>query len=148
MKWNWGTKLVVAMAAFMIMIIVLVILMFQEKVELVEADYYPKGQNYQQHIDEINRTDQLPQPLDITYESGVVTIIFPYHFNPDSLSGEVSFYNRSESEKDLRFELKPDSLRTVRFDVRSLHGRYLIQIEWKYNNLGYFKENPINFPLQ
>lgn len=37
MKWNWGTKLVVSMAAFMTMVIVFVVLMMQQSVDLVRV---------------------------------------------------------------------------------------------------------------
>ena len=52
-KWNWGTKLVIAIILFMGFIFVLVYLSTQNTIDLVERDYYPKGLKYQNRIEEI-----------------------------------------------------------------------------------------------
>lgn len=144
MKFNWGTKLVIAMAAFMIMIIIFVVLMASEKVELVEKDYYPKGQNYQEHIDSKQRADQLTESVKIVTENGNLKIIFPAQFEYGKISGTVDFHHRSESDKDFHADLKPDQSGISMHDIRSLHGRYLLQIEWKYNDKTYYSEESLN----
>ena len=146
MKFNWGTRLVIAMAAFMIMIIIFVILMASEKVELVEPDYYPKGQNYQEHIDNKLRADQLTESVKIAIENGNLKIFFPSQFDYTKISGTVDFHHRSESNKDFKTELKPDLSGISTHEISHLHGRYLLQLEWKYNDKNYLTEESITFP--
>lgn len=146
MEFNWGTKLVISMAAFMIMIIIFVILMASEKVELVEPDYYPKGQNYQEHIDSKLRADQLTESVKIAVENGNLKINFPVQFDYTKVTGTVDFHHRSESNKDFQTELKPDLSGVSTHEISHLHGRYLLQIEWKYNEKTYFTEESLNLP--
>jgi hypothetical protein len=146
MKFNWGTKLAIAMAAFMIMIIIFVVLMASQKVELVEPDYYPKGQNYQEHMNNKLRADQLPEAVKIAVEDGKLKIIFPAQFEYSKLTGIVDFHHRSESNKDYQTELKPDQSGISTHEISQLHGRYILQIEWKYNDKTYFSEESLNLP--
>jgi hypothetical protein len=146
MKFNWGTKLAIAMAAFMIMIIIFVVLMASQKVELVEPDYYPKGQNYQEHMNNKLRADQLPEAVKIAVEDCKLKIIFPAQFEYSKLTGIVDFHHRSESNKDYQTELKPDQSGISTHEIGQLHGRYILQIEWKYNDKTYFSEESLNLP--
>ena len=59
MKWNWGTKLFIAIVIFMGFIFVLVYMRTRHDVSLVENDYYPKGLKYQDRLEEISTAKQM-----------------------------------------------------------------------------------------
>ena len=55
MKWNWGTKLFIFTALFMIFMVILAVLSFRQDLHLVENDYYPKALEFQKKIDKMNK---------------------------------------------------------------------------------------------
>jgi hypothetical protein len=59
MKMNWGTKLVALTVLFMCFIIFMIIKMVNQDVALIETDYYEKGENYQNTINENKGVDSL-----------------------------------------------------------------------------------------
>ncbi|MCC7318313.1 MAG: FixH family protein [Bacteroidales bacterium] len=143
MKWNWGTKLALAMAAFMIMIIIFAVLMMRENIQLVEKDYYPKGQAFQELIQKKTNTVPFEEEIKYTIGQGQLQIMFPVFFEPEQIKGTVHFYNRMEEFGDKTFELKPDANGFFKFPLPELHGRYIVKIDWTFNNQGYYTEKTI-----
>lgn len=146
MKINWGTKLVIAMAVFMTMIIIFVVLMFREDINLVESDYYPKGQRYQEVIDKRQHSDALKEKLTVGLENGLVWIQVPKTMESKKISGNVHFYHRVESKKDFTVDLIVDTNNIFKYNAENLHGRYILKVEWNYDKTSYFNEESINIP--
>jgi hypothetical protein len=146
MKWNWGTKLVVAMAAFMTMVIIFVVLMFQESVDLVEKDYYPKGQAHQQLIDKRNNAAHFADSITATLSDGEVLISFPQIADPNGIRGTVHFYQRISGDKDQFAELTLDSLGVFRYPAGLLRGRYILKIDWTNGGQSFYTEKTIDLP--
>ena len=146
MKINWGTKLAISMAAFMIMIIVFVVLMMREDVNLVEKDYYPRGQNYQEIIDKKQHSAALNDSLILGFVDGIVSIRFPKGIDYSKITGKVHFYHRVESKMDFTFELNPDQNGVCQYKPEGLHGRYIVKTEWDHAGTSYFNENVLNIP--
>jgi len=146
MKINWGTKLVMAMAAFMTMLIIFVVLMMREDVNLVESDYYPKGQNYQAIIDKKQHADALNEALIVGYSDGFISMQFPKKLVYNNFSGIVHGYNRMDSKKDFTIILKSDSSSLLHYQIDKLHGRYILKTEWENAGVSYFNENVLNIP--
>ncbi len=143
MKINWGTKLAIAMAAFMIMITTFVVLMMREDISLVETDYYPKGQQYQEIIDKKQHSSELKDSLSVVYKDDKINIHFPANMDFHQISGKVQLYNRMSSKLDLYVNLLPDSTNTFGFKTVGIHGRYVVKIEWNYQGISYFNEEPL-----
>jgi hypothetical protein len=146
MKFNWGTKLAIAMAAFMIMIIIFVVLMMREDVNLVESDYYPKGQKYQEIIDKKQQSAELSDSLVTGYTDGFVTIQFPKGMNYSKITGSAHFYHRVESKFDFKTIVNPDTNGIFFYKADNLYGRYIVKTDWQYNGVSYFNENSLNIP--
>lgn len=144
MKWNWGTKLMLAMAAFMIMVILFGIRMFREGVELVEKDYYPKGQAHQQLIDKRNNAKEFSEKINITHGQGVVKIYFPEELETSKITGEVHFYQRVNEQYDRFVKLSVDTAHCFSYPSTSLKGRYIVKIDWAYDGKAYYTEKTID----
>jgi len=140
MKWNWGTKLAIAMAAFMIMIIIFATLMMRESVDLVERDYYPKGQAFQDLIQKKSNAEPYAEQIQLIAKDGALQINFPDFFIPSNLKGTVFFYNRVKDTGDMTYELSsnPDGAFVV--PIAGLSGRYIVKIDWEYEGISYFVE--------
>ncbi len=146
MKWNWGTKLVLAMAAFMSMLIIFAVLMMREEVPLVEKKYYPKGQAFQETIEKRNRAKVFNDSIVATQHGREIILSFPKSLRQDGISGNLHLYNRMTENGDRFFTLQADDQGQFVFPKDSLNGRYILRIDWQYDNIDYYTEK--NMTLQ
>ncbi len=143
-QWNWGTKLVIAMGAFMLMVISMVVFMVRQDVSLVEKDYYPRGQAHQEMIDRVQNT--LPYVNDIlaVVENGSVIISFPPFFEPLSTEGFVHVYHRISDANDRYLPLMLDQSNRFSFPLAGMHGRFILKITWQQKGVDYYTEKNID----
>lgn len=146
MKWNWGTKLVLWMAAFMTLIIVFAVLMINEDVSLVEADYYPKGQTHQELIDKKHKANSLSDQITMKNNNGRLELQFPVDVVNEPISGELQLYHVVDDKRDqyVPVELNESGLMVI--NVAGLSGRYILKIDWKTTADEYYTELKINLP--
>jgi len=139
MKWNWGTKLFIAIVLFMALIVGFVIASFQQTVNLVEKDYYPKGQVYQTRLDEIKNA--VPLRDSFIFEKGETSIILTLPLiNADTAS--VYFFRPSDTKFDRIYDISTGD--TVFEFARNefIRGKYKIKVYWKTNGkANYFERD-------
>lgn len=140
MKWNWGTKLFIATAAFMVMLIIFAVLMMKERISLVEKDYYPKGQDYQQLIDKKNNANSLSDQILVNVNGNELVLQFPKQLNTDSISGNIQLYNVVDDIFDKYVILEVDSGGQMRIPIDLSKGRYLMKMDWKHHESLYYTE--------
>ncbi len=141
--WNWGTKIVIGLAAFMLLIVGFVIRMAMEDVSLVEKDYYPKGQAYQQLLDRVQNTVPYAQEITAMVENETLKVSFPGFFRPQAVTGNVHLYNRVSDKGDIEIALKLDDNSVFSYDASGLRGRYIIKIEWEQDGVEYYTEKKL-----
>ncbi len=146
MKWNWGTKLFILTAAFMIMLIIFAVLMIREEINLVEPDYYPKGQTHQELIEKRQNASSLSDQIQVKVENGQLKLVFPDVLGSEEISGKIHLYHIAEESKDAVFEINPDTNNVVVFNVANLQGRYKLKMDWEHNGSAYYTEKQINIP--
>lgn len=143
MKWNWGTKLVIAMAIFMGFIFVLVYQCTLHDINLVEKDYYPKGIKYQDRLDEIANAKPLENQIRVYQEIEKIIIAFP-EIHPDT--GSITFFRPSDTKFDQLYNFSLDSNYRTSFPKNKfIQGKYLVKIYWEKENVGYYVEKPFYF---
>jgi hypothetical protein len=146
-KWNWGTGLFIAASLFILMIAVFAYFMFQQNFDLVERDYYPKALVYQQKIDKLNNTAQLPERAKVEIAGNSVIIRFPSAFHPDSVSGTVMFYRPSGVYGDVNIFIRLDSAGIISYPLSGLiKGNYLVKLDYNHGNTGYYQEETLRVP--
>lgn len=142
-KWNWGTKLLIAMILFMGMLVGMVVLSTRHSIMLVEKDYYPKGLKYQDRLDEISNAGQYAAELRIYQQADNIIITLP-EINPDT--GSIVFFRSSDNNLDRTFLLLPHTMTSVSFPKKEFtKGKYLVKIYWRQNSKGYYIEKPYYF---
>lgn len=141
--WNWGTMLVIGMAAFMLMILALVARMASVDVSLVEKDYYPKGLAYQEKLDKVQNTVPYASDIIAKVENKILTVSFPEFFQPDAVNGAVWIYHRVTDAKDIEVDLKLDQNGVFSYPATNMRGRYIIKIDWEQNGIVYYTEKRI-----
>lgn len=144
-EWNWGTKLVIAMAAFMLMVIAFVVVMFQQDISLVEKDYYPRGQAYQDMIRQVQNTVPYAGDIHADAADDELRISFPAFFRPEATQGLVHFYHRIDDAHDRYVRLSLDENGVFSYPARGLKGRYILKISWQQDDIDYYTEKSITF---
>ncbi len=143
-KWNWGTGIALFIILFMGLTLWKVYLTTQHPVMLVEKDYYPRGLQYQQRIDERHNARLLKSKFLVYAQNEEVIIHFP-PLHPDSSS--FTFFRPSDDKFDLSFPFHPDSLGFMHLPMRKFEkGKYVLKIYWEEKGGKYYVEK--NFYLK
>lgn len=144
MKWNWGTKLFVGAALFMVMLIAFGVLMMRESISLVERDYYPKAQEFQKQIEKRDNGLPFASEVMITWADDQLQLTLPPMFNKEGVTGNLLMYNRSDDTRDAAFEFSYNGDSLYIFSAAALRGRYLARITWSDGIKAYFVEKSIS----
>ena len=142
-KWNWGTKLLIAIVIFMSFIIVLVYQSYNNVILLVEKDYYPKGLKFQDRLDEIENARPLTKQLRVYQEAEKLVVVFP-EIHPDT--GTIYFFRPSATNLDLTYTLEPEANNSMSFPKSKFQkGKSILKIFCKENDTAYYIEKPYYF---
>lgn len=107
---GWGLRVIILISAFLILTLALVFFAFSQKVDLVESDYYAKGLDYQNHIDESANYSKLQSPIEYNSLGKTLQIKVPLKELGTIVSGKVKLYRLSDSRSDFESQLSTDSL--------------------------------------
>lgn len=143
MKWNWGSKLFIGAALFMIMLIVFGVLMMRESISLVERDYYPKGLDFQNQIERRNNGLAFADNLKIEWANNQLLLFMPEAFLTDGMKGSLHLYNRADDTRDAYFDFAYTGDSVIVFNAATIPGRYLAKITWTLNNKEYYVEKSL-----
>lgn len=137
-KWNWGTKLVIWIAAFIIFMLTLVFMTTTTKVNLVEADYYPKGLIYQSRIDAIENAKIIDAVFTTSQNTESIIINTPdIHID----SGNIMFFRPSGNSLDRNYDLVINEERKMIFSKDNFKsGKYILKINWFHKDKEYYIE--------
>ncbi len=145
MKFNWGTGIFIFIILFILTMISVVIFSFNQQVNLVTPEYYPKGVQYEDHITKVKNAALLKEKVYYKHIDNKIILSFPEEFTGKTVSGTVQFYYITDYKKDYKFELKLNKDRTQEFSVNDLvSGRYILKIDWKDNKKAYFQQMDLN----
>lgn len=144
LKFNWGSGIAATYILFMIIILVMVFIFMNQDVSLESKDYYEKGIKYQEQIDKMNRTKNLPEQLDISVAQNAVTFLFPKNFKANELTGTISFFRPSDKTKDFNVTISADTTRAQSISTANLtRGLWKIIVDWNANGNSYFNEKMV-----
>jgi nitrogen fixation protein FixH len=112
--------------------------------DLVRKDYYAEEIQFQQHLDQMNRTQALNQKPAIEFDPtrNVLTIFLP---NAEaSATGDIHFYRPSDAtlDRNVKLSLKADGSQQI--DGRQLReGLWKVRVTWTAHGQQYFCEKSI-----
>ena len=141
---SWGTKIAVLYIGFVALIITLVVISMNQKVDLVSKDYYSQEVKYQERIDATNNANAGEKQ--ITFRANPEHVVFTYNaaLLTKDFSGEIYFLRPSDAEKDLHIKMSPDMDGMQSVEVSQLsHGMYKLQLSWTINGKKYFHEDVV-----
>jgi len=137
---NWGIKIVLGLAAFMTFIMVLAYFMMTSKNDdLVDADYYEKGINYDVDFQKkihVKRDHATPE---VVLSADQLTITFA-----KGASGSVKLIRTADKDLDRAMVLKTDSLNQFTIPIKGLaRGLWKLQIDWDSHGTAYLYEKEV-----
>jgi len=138
---NWGTKLVLGMAAFMSFIIGMVVYMFKQHGNdaLVEDDYYEKGINYDKEYDANSNTlnDDAAPIIKLSNTQLILQL-------KDAADYQLTLMRPSAKEKDVKSSGRTiGDANLIIVDAAKLDkGLWSLKLEWRSNGKNYqFKKD-------
>jgi len=137
---NWGTKIVIGLAIFMISIVALGIIMTSGKKDaLVENDYYEKGINYDK---DYNREEQMKHDHakpELAVSKEKITLTFK-----NEAKGTARLIRMADKNLDRKLNFRSDASNQVIIPSATLQkGAWKLVIEWISNDKSYLCEEEI-----
>ncbi|MBX3239902.1 MAG: FixH family protein [Chitinophagaceae bacterium] len=141
---NWGYKLLIAILGFAGFMAFMVYKSHTTEFQLVEKEYYKSELKYQQVIDAAQRASQLSSQLKVIREGDNIIIRLPEEMKQQPVTGSVWFYCAYDSGMDRKIPLDMNTEGIQVLDARLFTpGNYTVKVEWKTNDLDYYKEQRI-----
>jgi len=144
---SWGTKIAMLYISFVLLIIFMVVLSMNQKIELVSKDYYAQELVYQNKIDEMNNANALSESVESTITLEGLTLTFPKNFKSSKVNGTVLFFRPSDASKDYKTTVVLNDNLQQNISKNNLSsGMYKMQLSWSANDKNYFIEKVIVIP--
>ena len=144
MKINWGWKLLIGYSVFVIATIGMIVFTTTINNDKVIENYYEEELKYQDKINMIKRTNDLPEKPDISQDSNFVRILMPDFMKSKSVSGNILFYRPNSKAMDISIPLVTDSSGVQVIPTSNLaRGNWKIELAFALNEIKYFQEEII-----
>ncbi len=140
-KWNWGTKIWLVYLGFVLFMTSLVVLCFQQDVNLVTPNYYAEELKFQQVIDGQQNNNALSASLTVEDGTDFITVLFPAELGRID-SGTVTFYKPDNLKLDFSVSIKGGLF--YQFKKADFgYGLYHVKVSWFTKGLRYFDEQKL-----
>ena len=148
MKFNWGTGIVLAFAAFISFILYFVYRASADpkaEHDLVTEAYYTRESQYQARMEAAANLAARGSAVRVERNGSGLTLRFPEGILPDGTAGTVEFYRPSDKQFDFQRNLEQGADTLFVPDSRLLHGRWDIRLDWETGGKPYFQEIRITY---
>lgn len=144
-KFNWGTGIFIFIIIFVVTMLGVVYLSFQQDNDLVDESYYPKGMEYQQEINSRDRALELSSFFAAEQVNDEVIVTYPTEFKEMNFEkGEIYFYRPSAQKFDVKKKMKPGPDLKQAFPLSGFHsGKYIVKYSWIMGGETYYDEKII-----
>jgi len=141
MKFNWGTGIFITLVIFLIGMITLVIISSMQPLNLVTPDYYPKGIDYQQQINKIEKTKKLAVGIQFAQDEKLIYINFPAIDSINKPAGKVLVFFPRDNNLDREFNIEVNNslIQTISKEGM-VKGRCILKIDWSFDGVDYYQE--------
>lgn len=144
MKISWGTGLTIVIVTFLVATIGTVLYIMTIDVNLVADNYYEQEIKYQEQIDKIERTNLLPEQINVSVNGKIISVKFPSLFSYTEISGEIVLFRPSNKDFDVTVPIKIDSTYAQSISHPKLFkGLWKAKISWSTKNESYYNEEII-----
>lgn len=147
MKINWGTGIVIVIAAFISFIMYFVITMSTNKkysYDLVTDNYYQQELQYQKQIEAEKNAKNLIENVKLKHSEFGLTVNFPKDLDYKMINGKVFLYRPSNKQLDFEIPISISKPYLLVPEKRLLDGRWNIIVSWTYEKKDYLFKKELN----
>lgn len=136
---NWGHKIAAVYIGFALFMIFLVVMAFQQNVDLVADDYYAQEIAYQTRIDHVQNAKAKNYTVSTKLDEERLSLRFPV----PATHVKVHMFRPSDKGMDLHAvsETSTSELTFLRKDLSA--GKYLAKVEWQAEGETYYEERVV-----
>ncbi|SIR23553.1 FixH family protein [Maribacter ulvicola] len=148
MKINWGTGIIIAIAAFISFILFFVITMttsHNANHDLVTKEYYKAELGYQKEIDAERNATTASSQIEIKKSPEGLLVIFPKGYDDTNVKGTISLYRPSNKNLDFNLPISLSDSHLLIPDNKLLDGRWDIKVFWEHENKEFLHKKSITF---
>jgi hypothetical protein len=141
-RFHWGQAIVLCFVLFAGFIGTLVYRMSRQRVDLVKADYYESGIDYQRQVNRIRNAKPFQSNSVMNYSPDAhrLTIALPTAVS----RGEVLLYRPSDQRQDFRVVMPKAANSVVRIPTdRLTPGRWRVEATWTDGRQEYFLQEEV-----
>lgn len=141
---NWGHKITVVIAIFIIAMVSMVYLAFQQTNDMVDTNYYDKELKYQLKIDAAQNLNAASNEVLVTQYEKNVRVLLPKSLIQNFANGKLEFLKSDDKNKDLNLTFQPDSLGTFTIEGKKFsRGLYKVRLQWESDDKSYYREQDL-----
>jgi len=141
---NWGLRIIMLYATFVVFMLILVGMSVQQDFDLVSKDYYNQEIEYQTRINKIANAQKLSTPLQIQLDNETQQLNIQYPAQLENISGSIQLYRPTDAKKDILTAIKPATDNTQTISTAALQkGLWRVKVEWAADNTEYYNEEII-----
>jgi hypothetical protein len=141
---SWGTKITLLYSAFVILIVAMVVLAMQQRMDLVSKDYYEQELKFQDRINSAANLSALQEPLIVDIKGDALVLQFPQHFRAQEITGTISLLRLSDEAQDHVIPISADAEGRQSIAISSFkRGVYKLTVNWTSGGKGYYFEDMI-----
>ena len=142
---NWGYKITLVIAIFIIAMLSMVFVAFKQSNEMIDDNYYEKELKYQSLIDGSNNLNAVYKDSLLTQDENNLIFTIPATLCTSFKKGKIEFIKNDDMSKDKTIALSPDATGKYILDKKQLSkGSYKARIQWINNETSYYKEQTIS----
>ena len=145
MKFNWGNKILLMYALFVVGIMFMVYKSNQQKFDLVQKDYYADELKYQNVINASQKAKELGGELKTIRKGGHLIVELPAGFHQTTVKGTAHLYYAADEKRDISKEFVATA---GEFDMELLtmmSGAYTLKLNVEMKGEQYYYEQKIFF---
>ena len=145
MKINWGSGIAIFYSLFVIVMILMVVKSTQNKVHMVQDNYYDKDLNYEEFRLKRENGAVFKDSIRIDYQSKDNSVLIQFSETLAEAKGKILLFRPSNQFMDKQIELKLNDEASMRIPLEenTLRGKWKVQIDWNLDEKGFYNEEII-----
>ncbi len=145
MKINWGYKILIGYAAFVIGMLFLAYQSTQQKFDLVVKDYYGEELKYQNVIDASDRATALTGSVVTSIKDGKLFVLLPEAFKGVETKGDAQLYFPADEQRDIKKHFVSNNGSFEMELLTKMNGHYSLKLSVEKLGVKYYFEKKILF---
>jgi hypothetical protein len=145
MKLNWGSGIAIFYSLFVVVMITMVVKSTQNKVHMVQDNYYEKDLNYEEFRQKRQNGMAYQSLLDINYNQSDSKILISFPEQLADAKGELKLFRPSNQFLDINYPIQLDSNGQMYIQLKDnmVRGKWRVMLDWQFAGTDYYNEETI-----